>query len=162
MSIDPRRFDYPLQPLLQRRQWQLDTSRARLGRLQRNVTAAELDLGALRAQHAQQSQDVARALQLRLDPHHHAQSLQWLRQLKERIEAGVADLAARRLERDAMAAQCIAQQQKVDAVQAHREDVLHDFTREEGARLATQADKDWLTRLHTVASRAVDAHEVRP
>jgi hypothetical protein len=146
MNLDLRRFSYALEPLLKRRQWQLDTLNASLGRLQQAIDTAENDLQALRAQHLRESEDLARALNLQLDPAFHARGLQWLRQLKTRTETGSLALSALHAQRTALAAKCLAQQRKVDAVLAHRKDALEVFVREENGRLAAEADRDWLAR----------------
>lgn len=146
MNVDLRRFSYALEPLLKRRQWQLDTLNASLGRLQQAIDAAQDDLQALRAQHHRESEDLARALELQLDPALHARGLQWLRQLKTRMETGSLALSALHAQRTALAAKCLAQQQRLDAVLADRKDAQEAFVREEGGRLAAEADKDWLSR----------------
>lgn len=158
MSVDLRRFSYPLAALLQRRQWQLDTLNARLGRLQHSVAACQRELADWRLQHAQGSRDAADAAQRQLDPARHARDLLWLRQLKGHIEATLSTLAELQAQRATALQACLAQQQQCDAIAAHRRDALDEFAREEGGRVAAEADKDWLTR-QPVGGRPVAARQ---
>jgi DNA repair exonuclease SbcCD ATPase subunit len=146
MSADLRRFQYGLEPLLRQRQWKLDALLRVLGRLQARIQAKREALGSLRARLRATSLDAAQALNRRLDPLRHAASLKWLARLHKELRASEAELAQLRMERSRVKARIEALQQKVDVLEAHREESLADFSREESGRLATEADRDWLVR----------------
>jgi flagellar biosynthesis chaperone FliJ len=146
MSVDLRRFDYALEPLLRQRQWRLEALRVKLARLQAEVRAAEEELETLRERYAAQRRHAADALEARLDPGSYPRLLLWLVQLRETIRAAEASLAALRTRRAAASAECLSQQRRVEVVERHRGERLAEFTREEQGRLATEADRDWLAR----------------
>lgn len=147
MSIDLRRFDYALDPLLRMRQWQLEALRTQLGRLQNRIAALQQELdrahGELRAQGAL----AAQLLLQRCDPAQHVRSLYWLQQQRVRIAALDREMACLHTERSQLVTRCQAQQQGIDAIEAHRDEAVADFARAEAAVQATAADRDWLARL---------------
>jgi hypothetical protein len=56
-------------------------------------------------------------------------------------------MAGLHAERSQLMTRCQAQQQGIDAIEAHRDEAVADFARAEAAGLATVADRDWLARL---------------
>ncbi len=146
MRIDLRRFEYALEPLRRRRQWELDALRAELGRVQKQVSEAEEAVERLRGDLREATTAAARDLSARIDPSRHPRSVGWLVQLRTAIEAGTARVAALRTARDQVRARLVAGQQKLDTLERHREESQAEFAQVEEARLATEADRDWLTR----------------
>jgi flagellar export protein FliJ len=146
VRIDLRRFEYALEPLRRRRQWELDALRAELGRVQKQVSEAEEGVEKLRGELREATAAAARDLSARVDPARHPRSVGWLVQLRAAIEAGVAKVAALRAEREQVRARLVAGQQKLEVIERHREESQADFAQGEVARLATEADRDWLAR----------------
>lgn len=146
MTVDLRRFDYALEPLLRLRRWQLEALQARLGQVVAQLEREKAGLAGLREHYAAKAAQAARASAQRLDPRSASLTLGWLVALRGRIaasERGMQELEQRRM---ALARDCLSQQQKVDAVERHRADAVADFSLDEAARLASEADREWLTR----------------
>jgi chromosome segregation ATPase len=147
MSIDLRRFDYALDPLLRMRQWQLEALRTQLGRLQKRIAALQQELDRAHGELHAQGALAAKFLLQRCDPERHVRSLHWLQQQRTRIAALDRQMAGLHAERSQLMTRCQAQQQGIDAIEAHRDEAVADFARAEAAGLATVADRDWLARL---------------
>lgn len=146
MRTDLRRFDYALEPLRRRRQWELDALRAELGRAQQKVTEAEELVDRLREDLRAATSAAARGLASGIDPVRHPRSVGWLVQLRAGIEAALGRLEVRRTEREAVRKRLVAHQQRLDVIERHREESLAEFGQAEEGRLATEADRDWLAR----------------
>ena len=146
MRIDLRRFEYALEPLRRRRHWELDALRAELGRVQKHVSEAEELVERLREDLREATSAAASALMARIDPVRHRRSVGWLVQLRAGIAAAVGQLAALRAEREHVRARLVAGQQKLDVIERHREEAQAEFAHGEEARLASEADRDWLAR----------------
>ena len=147
MTADLRGFDYPLDPLRVRQQWQLDALRVRLGTVLRELSEAQQRLEDLRSQHAASSRELSDQLTRRWDGAHHGSSLRWLAQLRsglQQLEGGVAELRALKTK---LGEQCLACQRRLDVLDAHRDEMQDEFAKEEAGRAANEADRDWLTRL---------------
>ena len=146
MTIDLRGFDYPLEPVRCRWQWQLDSLHARLGKLEEAVRDAQDTLERLRSRHAALGEEAGQALIRRPDPGHHSRCLKWLTQLRGEICAGEIQLKQLKEDRDSIRRQCRRQRQKIDLIEAHRDECVAAFAGDEARRLAAEADRDWLAR----------------
>lgn len=156
---DLRRFEYPLEPIRRQAAWRLDALRARLGELQAEIDAESGRVAGLRERHASHCRGVADASGESLDPGARRQVLRWLAELCRRVAAGEKTLAALRARRVEAVAEYEGQLRKVEALDHHREDQLADFRQTESARLASDADREWLTRVGAdpAAPRVEDA-----
>lgn len=153
MSTDLRLFEYSLEPLRRRRQWQLEAAKTQLGRALRALEDAAQELEALRSGHLEQSRQVAQQLARSIDPGAYARALRWLADRMQSIRAAEARIADLRAERARAAAQCAAEQRKLEALESHRDECLAEFAQEEQRRQATEADRDWLTRRRSAGAR---------
>jgi len=162
MSVDMRRFKYMLEPVLDQRRWQLEALQGRLGSLQQRINAEEELINTLQSQHAIQSQEAARILLQRINPEGHARSLQWLSQLRARIATAQMSMEELNGQRLALLAECMAVQCKINAIETHREESVRQFATDESARMAAEADRDWLARSsHANLSSAPASGETR-
>ncbi len=146
MSGDPRGFAYGLEPVRTRRQWLLDAAQARLGRTESALAGARAERDRLAEQHEAARQDAAQALRGQFAPDRHQQVLAWLvwqRSEIDRVEQRIATLES---ERDAARRDMLALQLKCDLIEAHRDESIADFRRDETRRDAVEADRDWLMR----------------
>jgi flagellar export protein FliJ len=146
MTTDLRRFEYALEPVRQQRRWTLDALQAELGRIQRKAEEAEAEVAVLRRQLDAATAHAARSLATRVDPAGHPRALGFLVQLREAIAEGEARVRTLHAERERVRAACVAQQQKVDVIEQHREKCVAEFAQAEEARGASEADRDWLSR----------------
>ena len=148
MSIDLRRFVYPLEALSRRHEWQRDAARTRLAAAEREVAIEREKLEALRGERQSASADCARAAARHLDPQRHVQGLAWLARLHARIVRQDEALAKAEARRDALRDECTASQRKVELDERHRESCLEEYRASEEARDRTEADRDWIARRH--------------
>ena len=146
MSTDLRGFEYVAEPVLRRRQWELDAVVAEMGRMLERVAQARSRAGALREQLAAQAEVSNGAVGTRFDPVAHVRSLSWLANLQGRIAEAERVLAQLDKQREEVSGRLRALQTQVDAIEAHREDAVRDFAADTAARLASEADRDWLAR----------------
>ena len=146
MSVDLRGFDYGLEPVRQRRQWQLDAALARLGKAEAAVRDAAEALEMLRATLRTDGQAAGEGLGRRLDPYRHRLRLARLTQLRIEIEFADAELDALKAERMALQAECRARQRALDVIEAHRAECIAEYACDEARRQAIAADRDWLAR----------------
>jgi hypothetical protein len=152
MSVDLRRFDYALEPLLRLKGWQLEALRARLGRLQSHIAEVQREIAGARDALQEQGRQAGQILLERCDPASHFRNLHWLQRQRARIAALSGQLSDLQSERTLLLEGCRTQQRNVEAIEAHREAAVVEFTRGEAARLASAADRDWLARPGTRAS----------
>jgi hypothetical protein len=146
MSADLRGFEYVAEPVLRRRQWQLDAVVAEMGRTLECLTQAKTRAAALRDQLVAQAKASSGAVDSRFDPAAHARSLAWLASLQGRIADAERALTQLETQREEVSGRLRALQSQVDAIEAHREDAVRDFAADTASRLASEADRDWLAR----------------
>jgi hypothetical protein len=152
-TVDLRGFAYALEPLRQRRQWQLDALQLRFARLQMELRAAQVEFEMMQATHKAAAVHVAGRATQQMDPRAHAHSLQWLAQLRARMAQSEA--LCERLEADCgrVGRACLSDQQKLNAIEAHRDDAVADFAQDLHRRQSVEADRDWLARRAVQGSR---------
>lgn len=144
MSVDLRGFEYPLEPLRKQRQWQLDTLLSRLGKIQHSIQETNDALSVLQSEYIVQCQNVARSYSMKIDPCCHERSLQWLVQQKTQIRISEEHLSFLEKKRLGVWNLVFSQQNKVDVIEAHRDESATSFAQELSGKLATQADREWL------------------
>ena len=144
MRADLRGFAYPLDAVLERRQWELDALLIHLGRLQGEIQETLRDLEELRQRRSKRSAEVAAGMLNHVDPWRHRLALRWLAALQTAISNKESHLRDLESERAGVRADCLAQQQKVDVIRCHREEAVMEYTQDEGRRLASEADRDWV------------------
>jgi predicted nucleic acid-binding Zn-ribbon protein len=147
MSVDLRGFDYPLEPLRVRQQWQLDAQRVRLGTVLRELAETQQRLEDLRSQHGARSRELSDQLTRRWDAAHHSGSLRWLARLRSSLQQLELEVAELQVLKSELGAQCLACQRRLDALDAHRDEMQSEFAREETGRAASEADREWLTHM---------------
>ena len=146
MPADLRGFEYALEPLRQRQQWRVDELLRALASLQRSVVETETGLEQLRAQYKDQSRAAADAAKMRLDVNAYRQGLRWLTALQAAMQEENTKLQALLEERAEVHAAYVTQQQKLDAMDQHRDDCIADYALEQSRRASAQADQDWIMR----------------
>jgi hypothetical protein len=146
MSLDLRRFEYALEPLRRRWQWQLDALQGQLGAAQREIAVEDAVIAGHRERLEAERNRAAAAAVRRLDPSSYPCLLHWLGQLRDVIEAAEVEQDRRRERRAVLQAQCVAQQRRLEALERHREECVAEHVVEEARRDASEADRDWLVR----------------
>jgi hypothetical protein len=159
MSVDLRGFDYALEPVRCRWQWQLDALQVRLGKLEGEIRDAEAALAERRSLYKSLGEEAGKGLLGRFDPDQHRRRLTWLAQLRGTIAHGETELAALKADRAALRLECRTQQTKVELIHAHRDECVAEFAGDEARRLAAQADRDWLARQSSIRQPSVPSPE---
>ncbi|MCT8175460.1 hypothetical protein [Variovorax sp. CY25R-8] len=157
-DVDIRGFSYPLEPVRQRQQWQLDRSLAALGRAQKLLDQTEEQLKQLRETHDAQARALSEATLRRLDPGAHRRALGYLTHLRERSKELETLRDTQRLARDELRRECTERRLRLDGLDRHKEDALTDYAHEIRQRNANEQDRDWLARRGT----PVTAKEQQP
>lgn len=147
MTTDLRGFDYALEPLRRKRQWQLEAAQAALGRLERELSRAIQRVAELRETYDAERRHAAESLVSRSDPAAHRRSLGWLAEQRRAIARAEEFVARLREDRKALVARCTAEQQALEILERHREECQATFIREAEARAYTDTDREWLSRL---------------
>lgn len=146
MNADLRGFEYPFDPLLKRRQWELEANLARLGKIQQEINEIQADLDILHRRYTDQCHEASIAMQRRVDPSGYLGMLSWLRNTIDQIKDLERRLAEKHAQRTEVRAQCAALQLKVDVLESHRNDAISEFALLAVSAQTKDADRDWLTR----------------
>ncbi len=155
MTADLRRFEYPLEPLRGQRQWELEALQAEHGRVVAAIAKATEELARLEALLAASAADAAPQA-ARLDLEQRTRLLRWLKQLRGAQRAAAEKLESLEAERLEVLARCAAKQREVELLERQRGDCMEEFVLEETGREATEADRDWLSRLRLASGPARD------
>ncbi len=155
MATDLRGFRYALEPLRERRQWQLDAALAQLAALRRRMADSEAARDALDRDAAEQSARAASTWTARVDPIAHTRSLAYLMQL-QRQRAGIERQIAQLRDELARAQVTVAQrQQGLEMLQRHRKEELDMYRLDKDRKTGAEADQDWSARsAHAQGERA--------
>ena len=142
-AADLRGFDYVLEPVRRRRQWQSDAALARLAQARQRKSEGDAKLQSLHEHCAAQAAHAASAWTTRADPATQAKSLGYLAALQQRradSELRNVQLTAR-LEEARL--EFTAARQRLEVLDRHRADTLKAFTNEQHRKSGAQADQDW-------------------
>jgi flagellar export protein FliJ len=156
MTADLRGFVFPLQPLLQRSQWELDAVQTRLGNAVERESAAREILESLRRTWREATPAAAARKGTVLNAMSLMREREYLSRLHKRIEKARQELRQRIEEREACQSDCLAAQQQLEGYKRCRESNLKQFVDAQYAIQQTQMDHDWIARLRwrdTVAAR---------
>jgi outer membrane murein-binding lipoprotein Lpp len=154
MTADLRGFEYAAEPVLRRRQWELDAAVAALGRETERLAQAKAHERTLRAQLAARLAEPGDGA--RFDPAGRVRMLAWLAALHGRIDDARRIAAQVQAQRDEASAHLRTLQAQVDAIEAHREDAARDFAQAASNRAAAEADREWLARRAALAHGTKD------
>lgn len=137
-----KRFDYPLEPVLQRTQATLDAARLKLAQCDKSIAESREQLAALAAH----LESAARGGSGGLDPARAQQTIAYLTQTRERIAERQRALEGLEKLREGARGDCIEANQKLEAFAAHRAAASAEFIHVETARTIRETDRDWLAR----------------
>jgi hypothetical protein len=152
-TVDLRGFAYPLQALVQRKQWQVEKRQRELAAALRSLQQADqahTELAALCSSHTELAR---RAWRDRTDPASYQRQLAHLARQqasKTQLEARLQQL---RLAHQQAQGACVASQLQLDGLCRHRQDCQHAYAAGERSRQLAQADQDWIARLHLTHTR---------
>jgi hypothetical protein len=163
MSVDLRRFVFPLEPLQRKHEWRRDATQARLAAAERAVVRLRGELETLEDARQRTARDCASAALRRLDPAQQRHGLAFLADLLERAGHKKALLAKSEHAREALRRECLECQRQVELVGELRETQLEVYRREELFRQETEADRDWTARRQwkSAATPIANREEIR-
>ena len=140
------RFDWKLQPLQRKLEWDLDLARGRVATLSRQQAQAQAALRLLENSRAAQAAVAQAATQRRADPALHVQALAWL----ATAELQLVCLRAQSLEAEAALADaraaCLRCNERVEALAVLHGEALARFAYAVQREAAKEADFAWLGR----------------
>lgn len=146
MSVDLRGFSYPLVPVLQRCQWQLDILLGKVAAKQKQLEDTKSELAQREAEYGVVV-EAARQRQAKVvDPAATRNVLVFLEKLKAGIVARQKQINVMEDELSALRQEVLEAQRKLELTKAHREKMQQEYVVEEQNRQAAESDKDWLAR----------------
>jgi flagellar biosynthesis chaperone FliJ len=139
-------FQYSLQPILERVQWQLEAARIKLGALEQTVQKAQVQLAqVVDALHTAASEDSPEAREI--DLARQRRQVAYLANIRQRIDERRASLAGLEAARDAQREVCLDLDKRLQIAQQHRKLEATNFAHHQARRALREADEAWLSRL---------------
>jgi hypothetical protein len=142
----PRGFTYALEPVRQRRQWQLDAQLARLAARQQVLGEQRAELEQIEQGCDHQAALAARFWTERPDPRAQARLLGYLALLQQRRADTEREIAALAEAVEQERQECVTLQQRLEALDQHRSESVAHYVVEHHRKAAAEADRDWLAR----------------
>jgi hypothetical protein len=152
--VDLRGFNYALEPLHQKQKWHMDRLQCELVQAQAVWLVAKNDLVNLQRTFHDQSELAREALLKRFDPQTHRQTLTYLAQLGQKVQESVQTELKMREAKEAIFADVIEQQKKLDVLVEHKNAELADYVRESSRLDQMQMDRDWIARTNFTEKNA--------
>ena len=154
-QVDLRGFTYALEPLQHKQQWRMEQLQCQFAKAQAAWLESKNELLKLQRMLSDQS-DLARdALQKRVDPQTHRQTVAYLTQLNQRVEESILAEASKREERELIFASMIEQHKKLDVLVEHKNLELEDYVKEMSRLDQIQVDRDWIARSYFAGKNAL-------
>ena len=144
--VDLRGFQYALEPLVKRDQWELDRLQTQLGQVQGRLQLAREQQQQTIESHQQQSQDLQRRALVRLDALYHQAGLTHLARLLSHIVNLENEIQTLSKQREQLQSQCLAQQLKLEGLRVHEAEVIKQYSLKQSQLHAAEADRDWIMR----------------
>lgn len=145
-TVDLRAFAYPLQPLLQRKQWQVDQRLRDLAAALERLRQAEDECSQLSAACNACAEQARHVWIRRADPGSYQGLLAYLaRQQEKAVELESRRQALQLAYRQAQAS-CVVLQKQLEGLCRHREGCQDEYAMAERSRQLAQADQDWVAR----------------
>jgi hypothetical protein len=145
-EVDLRGFNYPLEPLLKRQQWNLDALQLKLGRLEKAAGAATVSRTVTQAAYDEHARDVRKGPGVALEPAAYGRTLAHLAGLQAEIARLNLRLEELRQERRALQAEYLSTQVKMNIAKTHKQECLLDYAASQQNRLDSERDREWLAR----------------
>ena len=147
-TTDLRGFAYPLQPLVQRKQWQVDERLRELSAALHRLETATKEHASVSAACENQAAQVRRVWHDRTDPVAHQRLLAYLARQQARKAQLATEIEKLRVELAQARGHYITRQQELDGLQHDRSSCLDEYAAVERTRELAQADQDWVARTH--------------
>jgi predicted nucleic acid-binding Zn-ribbon protein len=147
---DLRGFRYALEPLLRKRQWELDGLQAKIEQAAKALERARHEHALLEEEWLQYAQDIRQARSKDVDPHGYMLALRHLTQRR-----AAADLAEQNVKQLADTKQRLSdewkeQHMKLDLTKKHKTERLGEYVRVEQNRADSELDREWIARREVV------------
>lgn len=147
-TVDLRGFTYPLQALVQRKQWQVDERLRELSAALHRLETATKEHASVSAACENHAARIRRAWRDRTDPVAQQRLLAYLAQQQAKKAQLATEIEKLRLELAQAREHYITRQQELDGLQHDRSSCLDEYAAAERTRELVQADQDWVARAH--------------
>jgi len=150
MNAAPRGFDFPLEPLRRKREWELDDARSALAHANRSLREIEERIDALEIRFAAARAEWGRRMagELAFDAQVQRLAASYAMELTRLLALARKDVeAARRAQEEAVGA-VVQARQALEGIERRREEALEDFRRESDRSASREGDDAWLHRPH--------------
>lgn len=143
-GIDSRGFVYALAPYLRKQEWQLERLENQLAQANRLLEAAQERRGQLDADFDLQKKSLSTWMHPNPNPHAYQRGLLYLTHLRGEMKRQDQHIEALALQRQALRAECMAQQLRLDGVVEHRLGELREYSNNQARLSAAETDRDWV------------------
>jgi hypothetical protein len=147
-AVDLRGFVYPLQALVQRKQWQADERLRDLAAALERLRQAEQECEEQSAACSSHARQALQAWQRRVDPATYQRLLVYLAGQQQKKAQLEDRRQALQLEHQQARHDYQALQKQLEGLHRHRQDCQDEYASGERTRQLAQADQDWVARLH--------------
>jgi flagellar biosynthesis chaperone FliJ len=146
-GADLRGFTYALEAIRRQRAWQLDQLRMQLSKIQQLIAEQRQTLTRLNDLHSTGSANALKAAQTRLDPNTHGRTLTYLALLQGDMAQQQGKVEELLKQQGVLTQDYIREQQRLEALNRHREGAVNTYASEWLRRQAVESDRDWLARV---------------
>lgn len=152
-SIDLRGFVYPLQVLVQRKQWQVDERLRDLAAALERLRQAQRECDELSAACSSAAEQARQSWHRRTDPVTHQRLLVYLAVQQEKTVQLEGRRQALQLEHQRAQRDYLLLQKQLEGFCRHRKDSQDEYAAVERSRQLVRADQEWIGRLHLPQAR---------
>jgi chromosome segregation ATPase len=152
-SVDLRGFAYPLQALVQRKEWQVEERLRQLAAALQRLQQAQQECEELSAACSGHAEQARQAWHKRADPATYQRLLVYLAGQQEKTVQLQGRREALQLEHQRAQQDYLALQKQLEGLSRHRQDCQDEYAAGERTRQLAQADQDWAGRLHLPQAR---------
>jgi septal ring factor EnvC (AmiA/AmiB activator) len=142
----PRGFTYALEPVRQRRKWQLDAQLSNLAASQQKLAEERARLAQIEQACTQESARAARLWTERADPRTQGRLLGYLATLHQHRADAEQRIAKLTEAVKDVRAKCVVLQQRLEVLNQHHCETVRQHVVEHDRKTASEADREWLAR----------------
>lgn len=146
ISGDQRGFAYPLEPVRQKAQWDLEDLQRDLAVAAARTAALRDQVVALDGQLRELSSQWRAASATRIDPLQSQQRVTYLSDVQRRLQALTLDRETAEAVQSELVRRIASQQLALDAIEQDRARCLDEHLAEQRRQVAVLADDDWMAR----------------
>lgn len=139
-------FKYPLEPLRERAQWQLEAVRLKLAQLEKTMVDAHLELSRVVDEMNRIAAESIDRQGASVDPIRQRRLVDYLATMRTRIDERRSAIQGLQQASDHTRADCLEKQKQLEVTEQHRKTMANEHAHLEVARSLREADADWIAR----------------